>query len=142
MNPTNLLLDIFDACIKIYSVICRRPHVTARVQFTPQRDRSGEVTKELMALTIINESSPEVDVQEVWFLTSFKRPVSSTHIDAKLPVKVRGRDRTTYFVPFEDLKAALNKNVAETIAEVVILDKTGRKHIGRVGRAAAAEFAS
>lgn len=141
MDPTNLVLAIFEALLKAYSIICRKPYVTVEVVYAPQRDRSGEVTKELIAFTIINESSPEIDVERVWFLTSFNRPISSKLIDSKMPIKVLGKRRATYFVPIEELKAALNKSVGETIIKAVVFDKTERKYVSRVNKVAQEEFA-
>jgi len=140
-NLTNLVLDTFEVAIKTYSAICKKPYVTVKVQFTPQRDRAGKVTKELIAFTIINESSPEIDVQRIWFLTSFNRHLSPEFINSKMPIKVLGKDRATYFMPIEELKAALNKSVGETIIEAVVFDKTEHKYAGRVDRLAQAEFA-
>jgi len=141
MDITNLVLDIFDVFVKTYSIICRKPYATAEVMYAPQRDRAGEVTKELIAFTIINESSPDIEVQRVWFLTSFNRPVSSKLIDSKMPIKVLGKRRATYFIPIEELKAALNKSVGETIIKAVVLDKTEHKHVSRVDKVAQEEFA-
>lgn len=141
MDLTNLILDIFEIVIKTYSIILRKPYVTVKVQYAPQRDRAGEVTKELFAFTIINESGPEIEVQRVWFLTSFNRPISSESIDSKIPIRVWKRNRTTYFLPIEELKVALNKSAGETIIEAVALDNAERKHVGRVNKLAQVEFA-
>lgn len=141
MDLTNLVLAIFEAFVKTYSVICRKPYATAEVKYAPQRDRSGEVTKELIAFTIINGSSPEIDVEKSWFLTSFNRPISSKLIDSKMPIKVLGKRRATYFVPMEELKAALNKSVGETITKTVVFDKTEHKYTGRVDKVTQEEFA-
>ena len=141
MDINNLLLDILDICIKIYSIFSRKPYATVKLQFAPQKDRSGTVTRESMALTIINESVPVIDVQKVWFLTSFNRIVESAFLNAKMPVKVLKRDRATFFFPIDELKTTLNKNVKDTIAEAVALDKAGHQHAGRVGKAAQAELA-
>ena len=140
-NLTNLVLDIFEVAVKTYSIICKKPYVTVKVQFTPQRDRAGKVTKELIAFTIINESGPEIDVQRIGFLTSFNRLLLPEFLDSKLPIKVLGKDRATYFLPIEELKAALNKSVGETIVEAVVFDKTEHKHVGRVDKVAQEEFA-
>jgi len=141
MDPTSLVLTTFDTAIKAYSILRRKPYVTVEVKYAPQRGRSGEVTKGLIAITIINESSPEIDIQSVWFLTSFNRVIFSELIDSKMPVKVLGRRRTTYFIPIEELKAALNKSAGETITKAVVLDKHGRKYVSRVDKATEAEFA-
>jgi len=141
MNLTNLVLDIFEAFLKTYSIICRKPYVTVKVEFAPQRDRDGKVTKELIAFTIINERGPEIDAKGIWFLTSFRRPIFSKFIDSKMPIKVLKKDRATYFVPMEELKTALNKSVGETIIEAVVFDKAEHKHVGRVNEAVQEEFA-
>ena len=141
MDTTNLVLAIYEALVKTYSIICRKPYVAVEVVYAPQRGKSGEVTKELIAFTIINRSGPEIDVQRIWFLTSFNRPIFSKSIDAKMPIKVPGKRRATYFVPIEELKAALNKSVGETITEAVVFDKTEHKHVGRVDKVAQEEFA-
>jgi hypothetical protein len=118
------------------------PFATARVKYAPQKDRAGKVTKELVALTIINGSTPEIDVQRVWFLTSFNRPIFSNFVDSKMPVKVKGKDRATYLVPLDELKTPLNKNIGETIAEVVVSDKAERKYTGRVDKSTQAVLAN
>lgn len=138
---TNFTLGIFDTALKTYSVICRKPYVTVKVQYASQKDGEGRVTQETFALTIINESGPEADIQRVWFLTPFHRIIFSLLVDSKMPVKVRKRDRATYFFPVKELKAALNKNVSDTISEAVVQDKTGHIYSGRTDKVVQAEFA-
>lgn len=141
MDPTSLLLDILRAVIKTYSIIRNKPYVTADVVYVQQRDKSGKVTKELIAFTIINESGPEIEVERIWFLTSFNRRIFSKHVDSKMPIKVRKKDRATYFVPIEEFKTALNKSIGETIVKAVVVDKTGHMHVGGVDKVAQEEFA-
>ena len=142
MNLTNIVVGIIDACIQLYNIILRKPFLTVnKVQYSPQRDSSGKVTEELIAFTIANESCDEIEVQRIWFLTSFNRPIFSKVIDSKVPLKMLVNDRATYLVPIEELKAPLNKNVGETITEVVVLDKTEHQNIGRVDRVAQEELA-
>ena len=141
MDLTNLVLDISEAVVKIYSIIRNKPYVTAEIVHVPQRDKSGKVTKEEIALTIINEGGSEIEVQRIWFLTSFYRPIFSKHIDSKMPIKMRRKDRATYFLPIEDFKAAFNKRVGETIIKTVILDNIEHMHIGRVDKVTQEELA-
>ncbi len=141
MNITNLLLDILDLCAKIYSIILRKPYTEVTVHYTPRTDRTCKVTKELIAFTVNNVSGPEIEVRKIWFLTSFNRPVFSEFLDAKLPLKVRTRDKATFIVPVEDLKAALNKSAGETIDEAVITDQNDHKHAGRAAKAVQEFFA-
>jgi len=141
MDLTSLVLDIFDAVVKTYSVICNKPYVKAEVVYVPQKGKSGEVTKEEIALTIINEGGPEIEVQRIWFLTSFNRPIFSKYVDSKMPIKVRKKDRATYFVPIEEFKAALNKSVGETIIKTAVLDNMEHTHIGRVDKVTQEELA-
>jgi hypothetical protein len=135
MDATRLLLDTCEVFVKAYSTICRKPYVTVKVRLVPQRDKSGPETNQLIAFTIINESGPDIEVQEAWFLTSFHRRVFSKVIDSKMPIHVRRKDRATYFVPIEELKAALNERVGETITEAAVFDKTQRQHQSRVDEA-------
>ena len=141
MDLTNLVLDISEAIVKIYYIIRNKPYVTAEVLYIPQRDKSGEVTKEEIAFTIINGSGPEIEVQRVWFLTSFYRHIFSEYIDSKMPVKLRGKDKATYFVPIEEFKPALNKNVGETIIRTVVLDNMEHMHVGRIDKVTQEELA-
>ena len=141
MELDNIVLYFLEAAQKMYSVILRKPYVTVKVQYAPQRDRDGKVTKDLFAFTIINASSPEVELKKGWFLTSYNRPVYSEAVDSKFPVKVAGRDRITYFLPIEEIKNELNKNAADTIAEAVVSDETGRRYSSRVDKATQEEFA-
>ncbi len=134
------MLDLSDALVKTLSIIRQKPYATVKVQLTPQRDRSGKVNKELITFTIINDSFGEIDVQKVWFLTSFNRQISSKTIDSKMPIRVLEDGRATYFVPIDELKAALNKSVGETINKAVVFDKNGRQHVGRVDKAVQGEF--
>ena len=83
----------------------------------------------------------EIDIQRIWFLTSFNRPIFSELLDSKTPLKVLGKDRATYFLPMEELKAALNRSVGETIVQAVAFDRTEHKYFGRVDRVAQEEFA-
>ena len=138
---TDLVLDISELLLKFYAIFLRKPYATVRVQYAPQKDRDGKVTRELMAFTIINESVPVINIQRAWFLSSYNRIVPSTFLDAKMPVKVIKREKTTFFFPIEELKAALNKNVKDNIAEGVVMDEAGRKFSGRVDKKAQAEFA-
>ena len=57
-----------------------------------------------------------------------------------MPIKVLEDGRATYFVPIDELKAAMNKSVGETIIKAVVFDKNGRKHVGRVDKAVQGEF--
>ena len=141
MDYTSLVLDSFEAFIKIYSIICKKPYVTAEVVYVPQRGKSGEITKEEIALTVINESGPEIEVQRIWFLTSFNRPIFSKYVDSKMPVKMRRKGRAIYFVPIEEFKAALNKSAGETIIKAAVLDDTEHIHVGRVHKVAQEELA-
>ena len=141
MDLTNLVLTSFEAFTKTYSVVLRKPYIAIKVQYAPRRDRSGKVTKEMIAFTIANGGIHEIDIQRIWFLTSFNRPVFSELLDSKMPLKLLGKDRFTYFVPTEELKTALNRSVGETIVGAVAFDKTGHKYTGRVDRVAQEEFA-
>ena len=141
MDLTSLVLDISEEVVKIYSIICNKPYVTAEVVYVPQKGKSGEVTKEEIAFTIINEGELEIEVQRIWFLTSFNRPIFSKYVDSKMPIKVRRKDRATYFVPIEEFKAALNKSFRETIVKTSVLDNMGHPHIGRIDKATQEEFA-
>ena len=134
MDVTNLLLDIFEVVVKAYSIIRNKPYMTGQITYVPQKSDSGEVTKEEIALTVINESGPEVEVQKIWFLTSFNRPIFSQYIDSKMPIKVRKKDKATYFVPIEEFKTILNKSVGETIIKTVVLDNTDHTHVTRVNK--------
>ena len=57
-----------------------------------------------------------------------------------MPIKLSENDRITYPVPIEELKAALNQNVGETITEVVAFDQTEHGNVGRFGKALQEEF--
>lgn len=141
MDLTSFVLDIYEALIRNYSIICNRPYVTAEVVCVPQRSKSGKATKELIAFTVINASGPDIEVQRVWFISSFNRHIFSEFIDSKMPMGVSRKNRETYFVPLEEFRAALNKSVGETIAEAVVFDKNEHKHVGRVDKAVQEEFA-
>jgi hypothetical protein len=140
VDPTKFVLDISDLFLKILAIFLRKPYATVRVQYAPQKDRDGNVTKELMAFTIINESVREMNIQRAWFLTAYNRIVPSAFLDAKMPVKVVRREKTTFFFPIEEVKAALNKNVQDTIAEGVVMDDSGHKFSGRADKKAQAEL--
>ena len=58
-----------------------------------------------------------------------------------MPIKVLENDRATYLVPIEELEAALNRSVGETIVKAVVLDKKEYKHVGRVDKVAQEELA-
>ena len=142
MDATNLILDTLDAFTKMYSAFCRKSYVAVKVQLVPSKDKSNPAAKELVALTIINESGPDIEVEEAWFLTSFNRRILTTYIDSKMPEKVLSKDRAIYFIPLEELKAALNKSIGETITQAAIFDKGAQRvHAGRVDKAAELEFA-
>jgi hypothetical protein len=133
MNLSDIALDVFDALKQIYFIIFRKPFLTVnKVQYTPQRDESGKITEELISFTIVNDSCREIDVQRIWFMTSFNRPVFLESFDSKTPVKMLENDRITYSLPVEELKAVLNKNVGETITGVIVLDKAEHQNVGRV----------
>jgi len=141
MDLTNILLDVIEQFTKVYSVILRKPYITVKVQYAPRRDRSGKVTQEMIAITIINEGFLENDIKRAWFLTSFKRAVFSELLDSKMPLRVSGRDRVTYFMPSEELKADLNRSIGETIVQAVVLDSIEHKYLGRVDKVVQEEFA-
>jgi hypothetical protein len=140
MDLTNLVLTIFEKFAKTYSVILRKPYISIKVQYAPRRDRSGQVTKEMMAFTITNEGVHEIEIQRIWLVTSFNRPIFSELLDSKMPLRMLGKDKATYFLPMAALKAALNRVVGDTIVEAIAFDKTGHKYAGRVDRIAQEEF--
>jgi len=141
MDLTSILLDVIEQFNKVYAVILRKPYITVKVQYAPRRDRSGKVKQEMIAFTIINEGFLENEIQRAWFLTSFNRPVFSELLDSKTPLKVSGRDRVTYFMPAEELKAALNRSSGEMIAQAVVFDSTEHKYAGRVDKKVQEQFA-
>jgi len=141
MDYSSLVLNIIEASTKIYSIILNKSYATVEVVYVPQRGKSGELTKEEIALTIINESGPEIEVQRVWFLTSFNRPIYSEYVDSKMPVKVRKKDRAIYFAAIDEFRAALNKNAGETIIKAAVLADTEHIHVGRIHILAQKEFA-
>ena len=134
MDINDFFLDILDAAAKTYAVVCKKPYATGQMVYVPRKEKSGEVTKEEIALTIINEAGPEMEVKRVWFLTSFNRPVFSQLVDSKMPIKLRKKDRATYFIPIEEFKAILNKRIGDTIAKTVVLDTTERQYVARVDK--------
>jgi len=140
MDAARIVLDIYDAFVKAYSAILGKQYVSVKVQLVPQKDTFDQDDKKLIAFTIINESGPEIEIQEAWFLTSFNRRVFSEVLNSRMPVRIRSRDREIYFLPAEDLKAALNEKVGETIAQAAVFDNAQRKYSGRVDRLAELEF--
>lgn len=134
MDATRLVLDTCEALVKVYSAFFGKQYVAVKVQLVPQKDKSRPETKGLIAFTIINESGPDIEVQEAWFLTSFHRRIFSKFIDSKMPIRVQKKDRAVYFMPLEELKAALNEKVGETITEAAIFDKSQHQHTGRVDK--------
>jgi hypothetical protein len=134
VDLTNFVLDMSEAFVKGYAIVRLKPYATVKVRYSPQGDSSGKVDRESVALTVSNGSFGEIDVQRIWFLTSFNRPVYSESIDSNLPVKVSEDNQATYFVPVTELKAALNKIVGETIVKAVALDKDGHRYEGRADR--------
>lgn len=139
MNAANFLLDIFEFIKKAFSIMFWRPYVAVKVQLVPPKDKSAQ--QELVAFTVINESGPEIEVKEAWFLTNYNRRILSTHIESRLPEKVLSKDRAIYFVPFAELKTALNKRMKETITQAVVLDKAEHLHTGRVNTKVELAFA-
>ena len=140
MDLNNLVLDISEVFRKTYSIIRTKPYATVKVRFAQQGEGAGKVIEELIALTIINEGFGVIDVQKVWFLTSYNRPIYSESIDSKMPIKVLENDRATYFIPIEELKMLLNRSAGETITRAVVLDKAEHKYEGRVDKVAQEEF--
>jgi hypothetical protein len=133
MKISESILDLFEPFAQIYFMVLRKAFLTIhKVQYTPQRDKSGKITEELISFTIVNESAYDIDVQRIWFTTSFNRPVYLGALDSKTPLKMGENDRVTFSLNVKELKAALNKNVGETITGVVVLDKEDHKNVGRV----------
>lgn len=141
MDINDFVLDIFDAVAKTYAVVRNKPYATGQILYIPQKGKSGEITKEEIALTVINEAGPQMEVKRVWFLTSFNRPVFSQYVDSRMPIKLRKKDRATYFVPIEEFKAALNKSIKETITKTVVLDATERQYAASVDKATQQQLA-
>jgi len=140
MDAARVVLDIYDAFVKAYSAMLGKQYVSVKVQLVPQKDTSGQEDNKLIAFTIINESGPEIEIREAWFLTSFNRRVFSEVLDSRMPVKVRSKDREIYFLPAKDLKSALNEKVGETVTQAAVFDTTQHKYTGRVDRLVEAEF--
>ena len=82
--------------------------------------------------------SSEMEVQRIWFKTTFNRLIFSESIDAKLPLKISLNDRVTFPVPVEELKPALNPRIGDTITEVAVYDQNKRENVGRFSKAAQA----
>jgi hypothetical protein len=141
MDATRLVLDTYDVFVKACSAFCRKSYVRIRIRLIPQRGETTPETPKLIDFTIINESGPDIEVQEAWFLTSFRRHIFSQAIDSRLPVTVRSKDRVTFFVPYEELKAALNERVKETITHGVVFTKTQRQYQSRIAEALEKELA-
>lgn len=142
MNLSNIGVGIGDACEQLYSIILRKPFLTVnKVRYVPQRDSSGKVTEESITFTIANESSHDNEVQRIWFLTSFNRPIFSELIDSKMPVKMLVNDRATFSVPIAELKTVLNRSAEETITDIVVLDKNEHHNFGRIEQPAQEAFA-
>jgi hypothetical protein len=123
MDPSRIVLDIGDVFVRTYSSALGKPHATVRVQLVPQIDKSEPESKPLLAFTIVNQSSPDIEVRQAWFMTNYNRRVFSEFINSRLPVIVRGKNQATYFFPFEELKATLNEATKETITQAFIYDK-------------------
>ncbi len=134
MDPSRIMLDIGDAFVKAYSAALGKPYAKVRVQLVPQPIKSDPESKQLLAFTIVNESSPTINVQKAWFLTNYNRRVFSEFISSRLPVIVPGRKRSTYFFPFEELKSTLSAG-KETITQAFIYDKAQNQYSGRVDEA-------
>ena len=135
MDLSSLVVIIIEWGRQLYCIIFGKPFLTVQVKPIPQGDRSGKETKKLTAFTIANESSHDMDVKRIWFLTSFNRPIFFESLDSKMPIKLSENERITYPVPIEELKAALNQSAGETITEVVALDQTDHGNVGRFGKA-------
>ena len=129
MDFESIAVDSIDASVQLLFIILRKPFLTVdKAQYVPQ--------KESIEFTVANESSHENDIQKIWLLTSYNRPIFSEAIDSKLPVKMLVNDRVTYSLPVEELRAILNKGAGETITDVVVLDKNGRQNVGRLKKSA------
>jgi hypothetical protein len=141
MELDKLVLDGLEASRQLYSIVLRKPFLTVKVQAAPKIAGSVKATGESPVLTIANESNHEMEIRQIWFMTSYNRRISSEALDAKLPVKLPVNERVTYTVPVEELKAALNKSIEDTITEVVVADQAGRENTSRFNKAAQAAFA-
>jgi hypothetical protein len=141
MDATRLVLDIYDAFVKAYSAFFRKQYITIRVRLIPQREQSNPETPKEIAFSVLNESGPDIVVQEAWFLTSYRRRVFSQTIDSKMPINVRSKDRTTHFLPFDELKSALNGHIKETITHAVVFDKNQHQYQSRIDEALEKELA-
>jgi hypothetical protein len=140
MDLAKIVVDALDACQQLLFIILKKPFLSVKVQSAPQRGRPGQETEEPISFTIANESSSEMEVQRIWFRTSFNRLIFPESIESKLPVKMSLNDRVTYPMPVEELKTALNQNVGDTITEVVVYDQNKHENIARFNKAAQAEF--
>jgi hypothetical protein len=141
MDATRLVLDTYDTFVKVYSAFCRKQYVTVKVRLIPQRGKSNPETPKEIAFSILNESGPDIVVQEAWFLTSYRRRVFAQSIDSKMPINVRSKDRTTHFLPFDELKSALNERIKETITHAVVFDKNQHQYQSRIDETLEKELA-
>ena len=135
MDPTRLVLDTAEAFVKAFSAALGKSFVTVKVRLVTPKDRTDPEAKDQVSFAIINESGPDIEVQEAWFVTTYNRRIFSTVLNSKMPIRVRKRDRATYFLPIEELKAALNERVGETITQAAVFDKTGHQYQSRVDSA-------
>jgi len=130
MDPARILLDVGDKLVKTYSNATGKPFATVRLQLAAQK---SETDPKLLAFTIVNQSSPDIEVQKAWFLTNYNRQIFLEFINSRLPVIVRGNNQAAYFFPYDDLKTTLNPN--ETITQAFIYDKEEHIYSGRVDEA-------
>ena len=135
VDPARILLDAGDKIVKAYSNAAGKPFATVRLQLAA---RKSESEPRLLAFTIVNESTPDIEVRKAWFLTNFNRQIFIDFITSRLPVTVRGNNQSAYFFPFDDLKATLNSK--ETIIQAFIYDKGEHVFSGRVDEAVEKEL--
>lgn len=141
MDLTKIALDIIEAGRQVACIILRKPFLAIKIQSSPN-DVAGKEAGRLVTLTVANESSGDIDVKSISFLTSFNRSISSEVLDGELPASLKENDRVAYTVPIAELKAALNQTVGETITEVVVSDQAGRDNVGRFDKATQGIFSS
>ena len=135
MDYTKLALDIIEPLEQVLLIVRRKPFLTVKAQSTLQGHTSAEANEASLVFTVFNKSSHDIELQNIWFLTSFNRPIFSELLDSKMPVKMLENDRVTYSIPIVELKSALNKSIGETINRVVIFHSSGRQNSGRLSKA-------
>lgn len=127
MDINKLVLDISDLCIKAFNIVFQKPFLSIKAHISEDSDKRGNID-----FKISNDSFGDLELNHIWFITSYNRPLYTELTDGLTPLKVSEDFGQVFSVPVEYLKNLLNKVDKEYITRIAVSDAKGKIFVNRL----------